>query len=783
MKQTFLHSALVAVMMLAGTMTASAQGFIDLQARIAKQKYEQNADVARARGTAMDGGERMKLFVTTAKDADAHSVAAAAREIGATVRVVKGNLIALEIPYDKLEDLANVEGVAIVNMPPRMFQKSDVNRAVTQAAEVNDGTAPMLPQAYTGKDVIVGVIDGGFDISHPMFKDKDGNLRIKGFYEPGNPSFGGEPVEVLFDNGTTSIISGSAYSKPEDLLDTLKVKDVDGSHGSFCASIAAGSVMTDVQGTSGKAIGGIAPESDIMLCNIHNSESGNAAWDLVECLYYMGNEAYQTDRPLVMSLSQNNHFGWHDGTSDIARYLGLLCNEGHLNVILCTSNEGGYNCYINEQVKANKTLQLTAYTDKSDNYVWGGMKTAKEVKMEIGIVNMTANKEYYRVPMSFKSTGQSMEEVGLYFNFDNDSQQLSRDAKAVKRAFKKYLQGGELMIACYQAQALDQQNQPYVYTQVLVETFGTKWINGDSRNGEPQQWGFNLYLTPKEDTELHAWGDQGYELQAVRSDGAVVEGTSDCSMGDWNTSGYPVSIGAWCANNTVHYENTEPTESIFTLDDVAFFSSYGTDLAGNRHPDACAPGTNIVAAYNSFDPARDDSRLYTRKAYDNQFVGQQENRDYYYVVGSGTSASTPVVAGVVALWMQAANDVGKTLTCADIKDIIAHSCDTDEYTEASPERFGYGKVNAYKGLLYVLDIATSIPSLSKEQPRGVTFRVSGDMVWADGADDGTPVVVYDLKGVKVRETAVHDGAISTTGLPAGVYAVQLGKLGSTLIRK
>lgn len=133
--------------------------------------------------------------------------------------------------------------------------------------------------------------------------------------------------------------------------------------------------------------------------------------------------------------------------------------------------------------------------------------------------------------------------------------------------------------------------------------------------------------------------------------------------------------------------------------------------------------------------------------------------------------------------MEAANDLGKKLTCENVKDIIAHSSDTDDFTEASPERFGHGKINAYKGLLYVLGLTTSIPSLSQEQPRDITFRVTEDQVFADGAEEGTTVTVYDLKGVNVRETTIRNGAISTAGLPNGVYAIQLGRLGSTLIRK
>ncbi len=83
----------------------------------------------------------------------------------------------------------------------------------------------------------------------------------------------------------------------------------------------------------------------------------------------------------------------------------------------------------------------------------------------------------------------------------------------------------------------------------------------------------------------------------------------------------------------------------------------------------------------------------------------------------------------------------------------------------------------------MLGIETAIPTLSKEQPKDVSFRVAGDMVYADGAEDGTPASIYNLQGVLMSETSIQGGAFSTAGLPKGVYAVQLGKLGSTLIRK
>ncbi len=318
------------------------------------------------------------------------------------------------------------------------------------------------------------------------------------------------------------------------------------------------------------------------------------------------------------------------------------------------------------------------------------------------------------------------------------------------------------------------------YTQLI--------LSGSSYAPKKDKAGKDLYkleidITPEEDVTMLAWGDMNCNVSANSMEdlGYFTPGTNDCSMGDWGTSGEAVNIGAWVANNKSYdYYKEQLEEEDVTVGDYANFSSFGRDLSSKRrsYPDVSAPGYNVLSGNNSFGRVEN----YVEAEFSNQYVNQTKPRKYGYVFFSGTSMATPVAAGIIALWLQAAKDKNKTLTNADIKDIIAHSSDTDKFTEKTPARFGSGKINAYKGLLYVLDIATGIKGLSQHQPENVNFRLEGSRLYAEGADDGTPVSIYNLQGVRVIQTTVEGGAILLDGLIQGVYAVQLGKLGSTLIR-
>jgi subtilisin family serine protease len=156
----------------------------------------------------------------------------------------------------------------------------------------------------TGENVLIGIVDSGFDLTHPMFADAHGGLR----------------VERLLDQTTrreftdVQLQQGVAGGNPPG-------RDGQG-HGTHVASIAGGSAFGGFEG--------VAPRARFLLVKTDFLNTDAAvSW----IFNHAGN------RPCVVNMSLGHHFGAHDGTDAEERLHALLTAAPGRAIVVAAGNE------------------------------------------------------------------------------------------------------------------------------------------------------------------------------------------------------------------------------------------------------------------------------------------------------------------------------------------------------------------------------------------------------------------------------------------------------------
>jgi hypothetical protein len=235
-------------------------------------------------------------------------------DIGAALRKVQArdieeltkSFISASIPVSRAAD---VYGHASVRYVESVKEKDTLmERALVQAAVGLPGRRT-VPE--TGQGVVVGIVDSGFDLSHPAFLDAQGKLRVDALLDQKtNREFDASQLETGWASG------GSRPGADED------------GHGTHVASIAAGSKFGPFSG--------VAPNSRLVLVRTDFRRTANGAkW----CFTQAGN------RPCVVNMSLGTHFGPHDGTSTEERVLSALTGPGRV-IVAAAGNERDENIHI-----------------------------------------------------------------------------------------------------------------------------------------------------------------------------------------------------------------------------------------------------------------------------------------------------------------------------------------------------------------------------------------------------------------------------------------------------
>ena len=698
--------------------------------------------------------------------------AATVREKGGVVWQNFGDgICAAFLPTDSLGVLNESPCILCMeaNAPSRLLNDtSAIITGVTKAWDFENALTSNLkphtssiPQAFTGKGVVAGVIDIGFDFTHPAFRNDDGTSRIKWFWDPQAPCANDD-------------LLGMIYSSPELVLAARHCTNADQeNHGTHVLGSMAG------DGLNGHYVG-MAPEADIMAAYIplytmtdayseslrdyiqrhlptdlpmDNAILQVAMTDVTELVefYKIFEQADAAGQPCVVNCSFGAPFDFFHDTELYEQVVNQLLGPGHI-IVAAAGNSGRNMTYLKKE--ADQPLDIEMYYGGCIATYEHNIRTNPGVDFRVGYL------------------------------FPNLSDTLFIDTRDFEEVTSTNLHNYGLSTP-----------EVDLFVDIHPAVYGT--VGYQIQTIFKDDYMMNL-VNPK-DSILRAYGrifiDTPVELEVVgkTSDECLINFGNEnlltsrgCHLGTiLNPSGINriISVGAMHHRSkfTNYWNEVTTTDQLGSQEGhLAAFSSCGPTVGGLVKPDVVAPGFNIISAYNGFYKVNHDEQQTFDKVgplivYQHKVFGE-----YFAMFAlSGTSMASPIAAGIIALWLQAKPD----LTPEDILGVIARTSHQPEPEFSGYEKnnyYGYGEIDAYAGLLDILQL-TDIPELSHHQPAGLTFRVEGSTLYIDGLNGEAPITVYDLTGRPALQT-VTTGTLQLPDLAAGVYAVQVGQMGSTLIR-
>ena len=663
MKNRLLQIILFAVVACSCAFMSSAHNKLTPNAQLSLlQKQTARYDSNGKKLQALDADPSITLVVEVESN-DAAGTFAQIRETGATVLSKLGHQAVISIPVDNVDDLVAIEGVKKVDATSKGQLKTDVSLVETGVSLI-DGTVPGLEEVYTGKGVTICLVDMGFDFQHPAFKDADGNTRLRCVYLPGNNN--GHKFIVEDDEAGTIAYPGSVFDTPELIATLTTDTDMD-SHGTHTAGIAAGT-------RSPLGFGGMAPDADIVLVSTEAEENVNEI-----AFQFVAHYAQQIDAPVVLSASMNSHHGPHNGTGMMPELIDELSH--HVIPVLSVGNEGNKHLHIykafdeeNSSIKAF-LARATPIIGEDDNtkkmmgsvvcgYSRNTLGEDDTLSVQIGLLRLSSGEAVWQTePLTISPSQDGYIEI-----FSDDDEILSQ-----------FMQGGFVGIS---GRVVDGK------IELLAAVQGVRI----------KRLPFFISLSSSSHIEMDLW-ETIDEFEAINMEGYTL-GDSEFSCGDWTSTPNVISVGNYVANTTSRlYTGSVIDESdLYTLDDISYKSSYGVSLNGVAQPTVAAPGNNVVSSINHY-------------TCDKEIAESMQWQGYPYDGMSGTSMSCPTVSGIIALWLQA----DPTLTLDEIKEVLAATSRNDEFTAASPIKWGYGKIDAAAGIEYIKR-TTAVNSIMSDEP-------------------------------------------------------------------
>lgn len=638
------------------------------------------------------------------------------------IRNRRGDMCLVSIPISKIEEARMIDGVRQISLCGELSPMMGVSRRDAGVSDVHSGILLPDNRAYDGSGVVVGLMDVGLDPNHINFYDKTGSTHR---------------VKLIADYGYTMSGEPTLHDTPSEIAE-FTTDDATEIHGTHVLGIMAGAYGAD------EAYGdceyyGVAPGADIVVgCG------SLYATNILDAVDQVIGYAKSEGKPVVVNLSLGTNIGPHDGTDVISRYLA----EAGKEAIICVSagNEGDCNIALSKTITADESDVKTIVGKYGYNgYVDIWSDSAWPISVSIGVYDADGE----MVAELFRHTAVDAGDDMTIISTNATQGQISNSE------FNKSFYGSIGVKG-----GVNEDNNRYnVELKCDFDPISDKYI------------GITVYA--EIGTRIDAYCSKTTEFTNTttkRLDGWT-SGTPDGTINNMACGDNVIAVGAYSSQNGYYTNDNYNRYSGINTGEIAYFSSYGTLLDGRRLPHVCAPGYPVVSSINTY--YAESGWGSNANKYPKGTPVSKGEYSYYWADESGTSMSSPFVAGTIALWLEA----DPTLKYDDVLGIIQETSTRDTYVSESLNsvKWGAGKINAYEGILKILN-KTEVENVGIDVSSMLVTEISFNCFEAFVAGETfLSGILYNLSGQAVLTASSVDNRllIDATSVASGIYVLSV----------
>ena len=657
---------------------------------------------------------------------DAESVVQTIENLGGRACRIHDALVTTTLPTTALPAVAAMPEVTYIRQSEQAKALTDFSREMTGVDNVHNGTGLETP--FTGKGVIVTIVDHGFQFNHRAFL-KDATTS-RALYTWNHNKYTTPPKK-----GAT-LLRGSDGAVES------------GGHATHVAGIAAGSKV------DGVPYYGMAPEADLILLSTTMDYS-----DVLEEVAWAKSIAQDEGKPMVLNMSFGSQIAPHDGCG-IEKEISDMADKGFI-LVAAAGNDNGDTIHVGctLQNKGDSAIVVMDNTESLCLAIFVGQPTdsLNHIEFTPCLYNKKTKTFTYLPKQTWNAVGYCGGEIS-----DVNGRQLYGMRVSLSSIYSK-------------ANITDKAN---TYVAVIAKAL--------TDNVQMHGWKFHSNDFIKLSSTVGVAPDDKYVIADLASSEKIVSVGSFNGRHDWkeystgsttrSTDSETGQLSQFSVLGPTIDEGERPLVAAPGGQIISALNSF-IDITTTSSLDLTSwLVTAGIDSNGQAVPYESSNRL----------------KHFFYGMMSGTSMAAPTATGIIALWLQANPELDYDQIERIIKATSTRDSFTHGTAGTWSKGLGYGKINAYEGLKMAIELAEAdgiTPMIGAEEPVSFDRQMDAWRILFHTPCHQAVISLHALSGTQVAQTTLHDirpgneHTVALDGLPKGGYLLTVQTPQAKLTRK